>query len=334
MGAAGPASAAGNAMGTFNVMSGLKSAYDMITGSFASLGNSISFAAQDIGAWLVSNTTGVMNSAGASLMTNAGTIGNVASGAAGAFAGYGIGKAVSGKYETFGDQNIAPAAGAIIGTILGGPLGGVIGGTLGGVVNRAFGHGPKETQAAGITGTFSGMGADVQSFTDWIKEGGWFRSDKTGTDMKAVSTEMDAFLDGALIMVSAATKDYARIVGLNAEALDGFSQQITISLKDMTEAEQEQAIAKAIQDFQDALTARLSDALVPFQLAGESLSQTLARLAQIQLVSEQLNEFGGAFSNFATASVSARQSIIELAGGIEQLVAKAQGFVANFYTRE
>ncbi|NBS93848.1 MAG: hypothetical protein EBT27_09010, partial [Betaproteobacteria bacterium] len=72
----------------------------------------------------------------------------------------------------------------------------------------------------------------------------------------------------------------------------------------------------------------------PFQMAGESLAQTLARLAQIQIVSKQLNEFGGAFSNFATASVTARQSIIELAGGIEQLVAKAQGFVANFYSRE
>lgn len=334
MGAAGPASASSGAMGTFNVMSGLKSAYDMITGSFTSLGNSISFAAQDIGAWLVNNTTGVMNSFGSTLMTNAGTIGNFAAGAGGAFAGYGIGKAVSGKYETFGDQNIAPAAGAIIGTILGGPLGGIIGGTLGGVVNRAFGHGPKETRAAGITGTFSGAGAEIQSFTDWVKEGGWFRSDKTGRDMQAVSTELDAFLDGSLMMVSAATKDYARIVGLNANALDGFSQQITVSLKDLTEAEQEKAIAKAIEDFQENLTAQIGALLVPFQLAGETLSETLARLGQIQLVSEQLNEFGGAFTNFATSSVTARQSIIELAGGIEQLISKAQGFVANFYTRE
>lgn len=334
MGAAGPASAAGNAMGTFNVMSELKSAYDMITGSFASLGNSISFAAQDIGAWLVSNTTGVMNSAGASLMTNAGAIGTGAGYAAGGLAGIGIGNLISGDYSTFGNKNVATTAGAVIGSVLGGPIGGAIGGAIGGLVNRAFGSKPKEATDTGITGTLSAAGASVQSFTDWIKEGGWFKSDKTGRDMEALGTELNAFLDRSVQMVAAATKDYAKIIGLNADAIDGFSQQVTISLKGLSAAEQEQAIAKAIQGFQDNLVAQIGALLVPFQMAGESLAQTLARLAQIQIVSEQLNEFGGAFSNFATASVTARQSIIELAGGIEQLVAKAQGFVANFYSRE
>ena len=334
MGAAGPASAAGNAMGTFNVMSGLKSAYDMITGAFTNLGTSISFAAQDIGAWLVSNTTGVMNSAGASLMTNAGAIGTGAGYAAGGLAGIGIGNVISGDYSTFGNKNVSTTAGAVIGSVLGGPIGGAIGGAIGGLVNRAFGSKPKEATDTGITGTLSAAGASVQSFTDWIKEGGWFKSDKTGRDMEALGTELNAFLDGSVKMVAAATKDYAKIIGLNADAIDGFSQQVTISLKGLSAAEQEQAIAKAIQGFQDNLVAQIGALLVPFQMAGESLAQTLARLAQIQIVSEQLNEFGGAFSNFATASVTARQSIIELAGGIEQLVAKAQGFVANFYTRE
>ena len=334
LGGAGSASASTTSLGAVNLMPSLQGTYNAITGSFAALGTSVAFAAQDIGAWLVTNTTGMLNSLGSTIMTNAGQIGNFAAGAGGALAGFGIGKAVSGKYETFGNSNIAPAAGAIIGTILGGPLGGIIGGTLGGVVNRAFGHGPKETMGEGITGMLTEIGADVQSFRDWVKEGGWFRSDKTGRDFNAISVELDAFLDGAVQMVSAATRDYAAIVGLNADALDGFSQQIEISLKDLTEAEQEEAIAKAIQEFQDALVARLSGALEPFRLAGESLAETLARLAQIQIVSEQLNEFGGAFTNFATASVGARQSIIDLAGGIEQLVAKTQGFVANFYTRE
>lgn len=334
MGAGGNASAASGAMGTFNVMSGLKSAYDAITGSFASLGNSISFAAQDIGAWLVSNTTGALNSAGASLMTNAGAIGTGASYLGGAAAGYGIGTAISGKYEAFGDKNIATVGGTVIGAILGGPIGAAIGGAIGGVINRAFGMGPKETTNAGITGTLSAGGANLQSFNDWLKEGGWFRSDKSGREFQALGTELNAFLDGSVKMVAAATKDYAKIVGLNADAIDVFSQQIEISLKGLTAAEQEQAIAKAIQEFQDNLTAQIGAALVPFQLAGETLTQTLVRLAEIQIVSEQLNQFGGAFSNFATASVTARQSIIELAGGIEQLVQKAQGFIANFYTRE
>ena len=98
-------------MGTLNVMSGLQSVYKGITGSFASLGDSISFAAQDIGAWLVNNTSGVLNSAGSSLMSGAGTLGTIGSYAGGALAGYGIGNAISGKYETFGNGNIATAGG-------------------------------------------------------------------------------------------------------------------------------------------------------------------------------------------------------------------------------
>lgn len=335
IGAPGTASAStGGGMGTLNVMSGLQSVYKGITGSFAALGDSISFAAQDIGAWLVNNTSGVLNSAGSSLMSGAGTLGTLGSYAGGALAGFGIGNAISGKYETFGNGNIATAGGTAIGALLGGPVGALIGGALGGLVNRAFGRGPKESQDMGITGTFSTGGANVQGFTDWLREGGWFRSDKRGTDFTTLSTDINAFLDGAVKMVAASTKDYAKIVGLNADALDGFSQQIRISLKDLDAAGQEKAIADAIQTFQDGLTARLAGALEPFRMAGESLTQTLTRLAEIQIVSQSLNEFGGAFTNFATASVTARQSIIDLAGGIEQLVQKAQGFVANFYTRE
>lgn len=335
IGAPGTASAStGGGMGTLNVMSGLQSVYKGITGSFASLGDSISFAAQDIGAWLVNNTSGVLNSAGSSLMSGAGTLGTIGSYAGGALAGYGIGNAISGKYETFGNGNIATAGGTAIGALLGGPVGALIGGALGGLVNRAFGRGPKESQDMGIVGTLSTGGADVQAFTDWIQEGGWFRSDKRGTDFNALSTDVNAFLDGAVKMVAASTKDYARIVGLNADAIDDFSQEIRISLKDLDAAAQEKAIADAIQSFQDALTAQLGGALEPFRMAGESLTQTLVRLAEIQIVSERLNEFGGAFTNFATSSVAARQNIIDLAGGLDQLVQKTQGFVANFYTRE
>ena len=335
MGAPGAASAStGGAMGTLNVMSSLQSVYKGVTGSFAALGDSISFAAQDIGAWLVNNTSGVLNSAGSSLMSGAGTLGTIGSYAGGALAGYGLGTAISGKYETFGNGNIATAGGTAIGALLGGPVGALIGGALGGLVNRAFGMGPQEQRDTGITGTFSASGASVQAFTDWIQEGGWFRSDKSGTNFTALSADVNAFLDGAVKMVAASTKDYARIVGLNADAIDGFSQQIRISLQGLDADQQEKAIADAIQAFQDALTAQLGGALEPFRMAGETLTQTLVRLAEIQIVSERLNEFGGAFTNFATASVTARQSIIDLAGGIEQLVQKANGFVANFYTRE
>jgi hypothetical protein len=102
----------------------------------------------------------------------------------------------------------------------------------------------------------------------------------------------------------------------------------------LTEAEINQKIADTLAEFQEGLASQYASALEPLKVAGETFTQTLQRLIAIQDVSIYLNEFGGAFTNFATASVTARQGIIELAGGLDALIQKTQGFVANFYSKE
>jgi hypothetical protein len=107
-----------------------------------------------------------------------------------------------------------------------------------------------------------------------------------------------------------------------------------LSFQGLSEEEINQKIADALSAFQEGLVAQYATLLEPLKIAGETLVQTLERLAMIQQVSIYLNEFGGAFTTFATASIQARQGIIELAGGLDELVKKTQGFVANFYSKE
>jgi hypothetical protein len=104
-------------------------------------------------------------------------------------------------------------------------------------------------------------------------------------------------------------------------------------LDGLTDEQKQEKIRATLMAAEEAMAAIVLGAS-GLQLAGETAVQALDRLMVIQYASDALNEFGGAFTNFATSSITARQGIIELAGGLDQLIEKTQGFVANFYSKE
>jgi hypothetical protein len=254
--------------------------------------------------------------------------GTLAAYGAGAAVGVYGGRAISNGYAVSGSGNGLVNAGTAVGMVLGGPIGAAIGGAIAGGVNRLFGR--KQTDM-GIEGTLTAAeGIEGQSYR--FLKGGTFRSNKTLRD--ALSTEVEGMFDGAIEMVSRQTRSYAVALGLPATAIDNFTQKIKLSFQGLSEAEINQKIADTLAEFQEGLSSQYAAALEPLKLAGETFAQTIARLTAIQDVSIYLNEFGGAFSKFSTASITARQGIIDLAGGLDQLVQKTQGFVANFYSKE
>ncbi len=319
-------------MGVGNTISNV---YSTVTSSFAALGDSVAFAAQDIGAWLVNNTTGVLNQAGSSMMSSSGALGTTASYAGGALAGYGIGKAISGQYTTALGKNTLEVIGTAIGSIWG-PLGAAIGGALGGVVNRAFGMGKKETQDYGITGSFSTAGAYVRQFSRWHQDGGWFRSDRSGTDFSAVSAELDQFLDGALRMTSNATQEYAKLVGLNADAISNFSKDINISLNGLDAAGQEKAIADAISAFgEDMAKQLLGTAADAYMLAGETSSRALARLASsLSSVNDVLKMLNQTALDVSLPMADVASKLLDLFGGMDKYTGFATQYLQDFYTEQ
>lgn len=256
----------------------------------------------------------------------AGTLAGYAAG--GAVGIYG-GRAIGGGYSLSGGTgNGTINAGTAIGMVVGGPIGAAIGGAIAGAVNRAFGR--KQTDV-GIEGTLS-TAEGIEGQTYKFLKGGWFRSNKTIRE--SLASDIEVMFDSSIELITKQTKGYANALGLPSRAIDSFTQQIRLSFQGLSEEEINQKIADALSAFQEGLVAQYATVLEPLKIAGETLVQTLERLAMIQQVSIYLNEFGGAFSTFATASVQARQGIIELAGGLDELVKKTQGFVANFYSKE
>jgi hypothetical protein len=225
-------------------------------------------------------------------------------------------------------------AGTAIGAVVGGPIGAAIGGALGGLVNRAFGMGAKNTTAQGITGTFgAGSGSNVQAYESWFQKGGWFRSNKSGTNYSAVSSELDQFLDGAINQITNTTKLYATVLGLSADAVSGFTKSINISLIGLDAAGKEKAITDALVGFGNSMAEVLLSAASPFARAGESAGETLSRLSTSLIsVNGVLNTLNQTLLDSTLASGDAASKLLDLFGGLENFNASTGAYYQAYYT--
>ena len=325
MGFAGSASAATGAAGAGGGFGSLLSAgASLLNGGLGNmlglnlvnsgLGQSLGLSTlQNIGGNMIAGPTGM----GSMLGSGLGMLGN-------GFMGYGISKALSGGYSAGGAVNtIAGIASAIPGI---GPIAGLVGG----LVNRAFGRKAPEMRDSGIQGSLSGGAATGQSFADWFQKGGWFRSNKSGTNFSALGDETSAALTAGAMGVLDSTRAWAQALKLPGDALSSVTTQFKIKLSG--DATKDQAEIQALfTRYAADLSTTFQGQLAPFQRAGEAISDTLQRLAGLQTFSETINEFGGVFSRVANLSVDAREQLLGFAGGMESFVAKTQSFAANYY---
>ena len=247
----------------------------------------------------------------------------------GLLGGYMGGSLISGQYGS----SAVTMAGTGIGALVGGPLGALVGGLVGGVVNRLFGRGPKKITEKGLVGDIVGGDFEGQLYSDWKRKGGLFRSSKRGTDYSDVSGDLGLRLDQAGAEIFSGVADYARALSLPGDALAKVNYHLKVKLTD-DEAENERLIAQALEGYESALAETFRGALRPFIEAGEDVSDTLERLAAIQVFSESLNEFGGVFSRIAMLGVTAKEELIGFAGGIEALIGKVTSFVQGYYSQE
>lgn len=301
----------------------LSSGMNFLSG--ASINSAASGGVIRLGDWLSTSSNNTLAGIGDFVSGNAGMLGSGLGMLGNGFAGYGISKALSGGYSAGSWVNtVAGIASAIPGI---GPIAGVVGG----LVNRAFGMKAKEMKDAGISGTITGGDVTGNTFQDWFQKGGWFRSNKSGTDLTDMNADVAAALDLGAGGVLRQVQAYAAVLQLPGEALRSVTSTFRVKLTGEAQADQA-AIASVLKDYEDTLSARFASALAPLMKAGESASEALARLAGLQQFSESINAFGGVFSRIAGSSIAARENLIQLAGGIDALMAKAGRFVQDYYS--
>jgi hypothetical protein len=274
------------------------------------------------------------SSAGAAL----GAAGSIGAGVLGGVYG---GRAISGEYGSNGTVNTGVAAGAAIGTVilpvLGTAVGALIGGLVGGLANRAFGMGNKEVTSQSIQGALNGNAAFTgNNVATWHQDGGWFRSDKNGTDTSPVDdTTAKAFTD-SYASIRAISGALATTLGVDASSLATRSQALNITITGDATKDQ-QAVADFFSGVADTIAVELVPNLASFQATGETLSATLQRVstdyAGVDLVLKTLGATAqSAFGATGTAAIGFSEGLIKAAGSLDSLTSGTTYFAENFLT--
>lgn len=255
----------------------------------------------------------------------------------GYFAGSALSGAISGDRKVSSGVNVLSSINTALTSYIAGPLGGAVAGVIGGVINRAFGRGPKEySDNSTLVGNIGAGGFNGTVNTAWTQKGGLFRSSKSGTDKAAVDAMTASGLAAAYDVIKAASTDYAKILGVNADSIANRTQAISIALgKD--EAANQKAIADFFGGVADTVAAEILPGIAKFQQEGETAATTLQRVAtNFAAVDAILVAMGTnsqtAFRAVGVASIEARERLVALAGGIETLAAQTSFFNENFLT--
>jgi len=332
---AGTGESGGGASSLMSIGGALKSAYELVTTGFTSIGTSVTSAASKIGMSMsmAGEAGGAMATAGESLLASASSLGAVASYLGGIGAGLGLGNLISGGKSVGGSSWLTVGGGTAIGALVGGPLGAAIGGIIGGVINAAFGSGAKEYTDSGVSGTFTAMSADIEEYAKWKKAGGWFVSTKRGTEFTALNSDLQNTLDASLRGIGGAVSLFAQSLGQPTDAINTFSQSINISFKDLSEQEIQQKMQEAVAGFESGLINAVFPALQTFAYAGETQGETLKRLSErLSAVNQVFSALEFKLNEISMSGASAANTLIELVGGIESFVQKVDFYYQNFYT--
>ncbi|USX25779.1 phage tail length tape measure family protein [Oxalobacteraceae bacterium OTU3CINTB1] len=341
---AGSAGAAGQATSLLQTGKGI---YDAITTGFSGLSATTAEAVQT-GLNMLGTYTGFYSAAGSGMPVSG--LASGAGAAAGALAGiaggvYG-GRLVSGGYSAFGGSgnsavNTGTAVGAVVGSIvpvIGTAIGALVGGLIGGAVNRAFGMGDKKISTQGVRGTLTADGFTGEDYANWTQKGGWFRSNKSGTDTSPVDAGVSTIFSDTYKQLKAVSGDFAKTLGADITSLAGRTQKLDVTLTKDVEANKA-AIATFFSGVADTIAKELVPSLSSFAADGEAASATLQRLAgDYKAVDSVLLTIGRtsmqAFGAVGVASIAARERLIAAAGGLDQLASGTAFFAQNFLSPE
>lgn len=250
--------------------------------------------------------------------------------AAAAIAAFQISKSINGGYRIGG---LSADAGAMLG-----------------IAPRLFGMQDKQMGGQTITGALGTQ--DLMRNQAWSQSGGLFRSDRAGTwsyglkdstavqDGKSYVDSASLSSDKALLAglntgyaaVKAASTEFAKALGLNADAIAQRTDALNLTLG-KTQEETNAAIQKTFSGIADSIATSLVPDIAGLSVQGESSAQTMARLAvSLKSVNDILGMIG--VEKFASTldGAKAAQHMAELNGGLEKFTANARTYAQDVAT--
>ncbi|MGH1558027.1 hypothetical protein ACRAWD_10050 [Caulobacter segnis] len=120
------------------------------------------------------------------------------------------------------------------------------------------------------------------------------------------------------------------------EALAAFKVDLgKLSFKDMTGTQIEEALNAIFGKLGDDMAKAAVPAIAQFQKVGEGAFETLARVArQYEVIDTTLKSVGMTFATVGIASLEARERLVDLAGGLDNLTDQTAFFAEHFLSED
>jgi phage-related minor tail protein len=307
-------------------------------GSWLSTGSSVYNAASKGFSSLIAAPGDLGQAAGYYGSTALGASGSTATaiGTAGSYVGAGmagiaLGSVIAGDKKVIGlDGTTISAIGTAVGAIWGAP-GMVIGGLIGGAFDAAFGMGAKKSGTTTLAGTISAGGIAGSYQTPWTQDGGWFRSDKSGTQSDPVSAAQQTALQNTVTGTQSVFNNLIAASGEAVKSIGGWTFAINQQVN--TQAQETQLVT----DIATSMGNFLIPSLAQFSIAGETLADTAVRVHDELVMTNSIavlmgNDIAGAFGSIGIASIGMRDSLIQIMGGVSSANGMMQSYYSNFLT--
>lgn len=283
-------------------------------------------AIEKVGERLINSNSEWLNNVGKMLLNNSSQIGKFINGAGNLLAAANV-------IDLWNQGKRGAAVGAGLGQYFGGPIGSFIGQTIGSKFDYTV-----TPKGNALVANVSGNGASaVASRADFHQSGGWLGGGETDNSSW---TDADAgtrgYIDQAVKTVTAANVVYADALGLNADALKGYTAQLEINVTGMDAAAAQAAIDAEVTKFQaNQMSAAYGDALKSVALAGETSSQTAERLAtNLTGANSVMATLGMKLYDVSVAGAAAASGLVSAMGGLAAFQQQMGAYYQNFYSAE
>lgn len=158
------------------------------------------------------------------------------------------------------------------------------------------------------------------------------------TQTQAVSGELSQQFAQIFIGVQAALTSAAVGMGLGADKVTSVLNGLTVastnvSLKGLSGQALTDAINAVISKSLDEISSAAFPELTSFRKVGEGFAETVVRIsADYQNLDSILQSIGGTFGAVGLSSVAARERLLDLAGGVDNLAKQTASFADNYLT--
>lgn len=189
-----------------------------------------------------------------------------------------------------------------------------------------------------LTADFKSSGvSSVGTLSTFHQSGGFMGGGETDNGLWGVADSgTTGYINQQVVAVTAASKAYASAIGLDATALDGFTQSVVINTTGMDEAATKAAIDAEVVRFANAqISQAYGDTLATVSRSGETTTQTLTRIVtDLGTVNSTFSALGYTLYDVSVAGGAAASNLVQVMGGLQSFQAQMSTFYQGYYTAD